>query len=47
VRGEAVLRFVRVVVEHLTNASETTELAVTLEDLFELGRRKISKPDES
>ena len=39
VRGEAVLRLVRVVVEHLTNTTETTELAVSLEDLVKVGRR--------
>ena len=44
--GQAVLRLVRVVVEHLTNASETIELAVSLNDLVKVTRRKISKADD-
>ena len=37
-RGKVVLQFIRVMVEHLTNTTETTELAVSLEDLINVGR---------
>ena len=43
--GFRVLRLVRVVVEHVTDATETGRLAVTLEHVLQVTRGQISMTD--